>query len=347
MRLLVSFITTIVILITICDVESFDHMQRLYQLMHEKNITAPKIRDYGNITKHCTNTTKKCLWKCCNFGESVRRSKCIPSKLDNILNDVVIYDSDLQQTDKDLLDTFHLVPNHFSHKQFRMYKFRLNILFETYLSEDGIVIIEMYNEFYRFYKIDVNSFCIDINEMIQKVLIYGVIYNENDDIPELNTASHYYRIIALILCTILLIFVIAIYCAHPHLRDLHGMLVTTLLCCYLGKTTIEIIHHINIIQREFYSILESLHIFFNLTTFSFTNVMFHNVWKSIRSERNAVNMRQNKLKQYFKYIAYGFGLPLVLTITISIINFIDMTSIPWFITPKFYRRQTCIDSRNI
>ncbi|XP_022813996.1 uncharacterized protein LOC111347851 isoform X2 [Spodoptera litura] len=333
MRLLVFLTTTTIILI--CDVESFDHRQRLYQRMLENNITLPettyKPRDYGNITRYCKNTTKKCIWKCCNFGESVRGRRCIPTKPDklSILNDVVIYDSNLLRTDKTLQDTFHLVPNHFSNEEFRTYTFPLNLIFEVYLSEDGILFYDMDNDVNGFDKISVNNFCIDVRR--HKINFFGDFGNEERTWwPEENGTSICYRLVVM-------------YCVRPHLRDLHGMLVMTLLCCYLSKSFIEI-HHVvfnHVIVRNTVLVMESFHIFCNLATFSLTNVMFHIVWKSIKSGGNTMNTRQNKFKQYIKYIAYAFGLPLILTIAILIINLMDLRYIPWFITPKMDTILTC------
>ncbi|CAH1638353.1 unnamed protein product [Spodoptera littoralis] len=353
MRLLV-FLTTITIIL-ICDVESFDYRHHVYQIMLENNITLPKKtyirRDYGNITRYCTNTTKKCIWKCCNFGESVEDKRCIPAKhnfnnntKDNlsILNDVLIYDSKGLRTAKTLQDKFHLVPNHFSNEEFRMNSLALNIYFEIYLSEDGVLFYDIDNNGYSnvnvFDKISVNNFCIDEENY---VINFFVDFGNEHVTPKPD--SLYYRTVAHILCVILVTSVLVMYCVRPHLRDLHGMLVMTLLCCYLGKSIIEI-HHIvfiHVISRKIVLLMETLHIFCNLATYSLTNVMFHIVWKSIKLGGNTMNTRRNKIKQYIKYIAYAFGLPLILTLAILYINSVDMRSISWFITPKMDSILTC------
>ncbi|CAH0691995.1 unnamed protein product [Spodoptera exigua] len=288
MRILVSIFTTVTLIVLISDVESYNHGQRVAQLMLENNIPVPKthkIFDYGNITRNCINTTKVCVWKCGPFGKQLRLMIHVKKniyrnkKIDDQLNKVLIYDKSLQRTDKTLQDTLHLVPNHFSNLDFRMNSFNLNILFKTYLLEDGNLITEIPNDFNRFYRIDVNHFCVDIN-IRRQIVFYGVVNDE--EIPEKSITSNIYRV------------------------------------------------------------FEPLHIFCNLTCFSLTNVMFYNVWKSVRSGGNSVNTHQNKFKQYIKYTAYGFGLPLILTISILIIDFRDMTHIPWFITPKLKYLRTCL-----
>ncbi|KAF9423884.1 hypothetical protein HW555_000942 [Spodoptera exigua] len=349
MRILVSIFTTVTLIVLISDVESYNHGQRVAQLMLENNITVPKthkIYDYGNITRNCINTTKVCVWKCGPFGKQLRlmiygkKNIYRNKKIDDQLNKVLIYDKSLQRTDKTLQDTLHLVPNHFSNLDFRMNSFNLNILFKTYLLEDGNLITEIPNDFNRFYKIDVNHFCVDIN-IRRQIVFYGVVNDE--EIPEKSVTSNIYRVFALPLGMVLLAYVLVIYCIRSHLWDIHGMLVMTLICCYLGKNVIEFIHHFVPMHLGFSRlILEPLHIFCNLTCFSLTNVMFYNVWKSIRSGGNAINTHQNKFKQYIKYTAYGFGLPLILTISILIIDFRDMTHIPWFITPKLKYLRTCL-----
>uniref|UniRef100_A0A2A4J9D1 G-protein coupled receptors family 2 profile 2 domain-containing protein n=1 Tax=Heliothis virescens TaxID=7102 RepID=A0A2A4J9D1_HELVI len=235
---------------------------------------------------------------------------------------------------------FDIVPGLFLYQQYGM--MNLTSFLVPYLTKEGILYGELRNAFNRWKKFEVNQFCIDVTK--EGRVVYFV------DVTNLVTYSgfHYtfYRKFALILCVILLLIVLITYSALSHLRDMGGKLLKIIVCCFLVLTFIEY-GHCTIVVYDWIAIVtffESLHYFFNLAIFTWLNVMFYDVWRSLRNKNaEPLNSTISTNKLFMKYILYGFGVPFVMTICIVIFEYTDATSVPWLITPKLNSLGTCKD----
>ncbi|XP_049694265.2 G-protein coupled receptor Mth isoform X1 [Helicoverpa armigera] len=318
--------------------------------MKVENISFYQMQDLPppssvNISKYCNNTSKTCIWKCCPHGEAVIYArKCLPAKgyLSNAT--LQIYDSKFREVTKTSMadqNTFEMVPDYFSFQQSGIMS--LTSFLVPYLTKDGILYGELRNAFDRWKKFEVNHFCVDVTRK-GRVVYFVDVTNLITDQALMNFHSTFYRRFALFLCLILLVVVLIVYSSLSHLRDMGGKLLRTLVCCFIVVTVIEFAHCTVVIYDwiALVTFFESVHYFFNLAIFTWLNVMFYDVWRSLRNKNGEFHPSTiSRSYLYMKYMLYGFGVPLILTICIVIFENTDVSSVPWFITPKLNSLATC------
>ncbi|XP_075978094.1 G-protein coupled receptor Mth2-like [Anticarsia gemmatalis] len=283
---------------------------------------------------------KKCIYKCCPHGQYVAKKKvCTPKNAPFENHAYNVYDDDLNLKNKSVLDTFTFIPGKFAKdKLFHADSGNLNSVgYRTYFMESGILIVEMPNAYYRYVKVNNESFCVDFridkkNNVMPVPKVWAVMTDEQ------NQPSDIYMTSATLVSCVFMLLVLVVYYLLPELQNLCGMIlmayVASLLMAFLLLSTIQM----SVYTEETCLGLTFCIYYFFLASFCWMNIMSYDIWWTFRGYAKArpIHRRGERFK-FMMYALYAWGLPLAMTIAFGILDTIDMKEYPWFVTPSLMK----------
>lgn len=291
------------------------------------------------------NCNKVLMPICCPDNHIVDGKVCVAYegqiRLD--FSKLKIYNKYYYPTEKSVKDDFS---SHFLNTSFLSDPNVLNIDVLTrgnshlnyYLIEDGSLYVETPNAYERWSKVENNTFCIGhyIFSGTNETHTGFWMFMENEEPTEQNPLL---TISAMYLSSFFFILVLVVYSLLSELRNLHGKVlmayVASMLAAFLSLATLQLL---TILDKHTVDICLTFTFktyYFFLASFCWMNIMSFDIWWTFRGYAKARPIhRRGELFKFLVYCCYAFGLPLMMTLALIILNSMDLSHIPWFITPK-------------
>ncbi|CAK1580513.1 unnamed protein product [Parnassius mnemosyne] len=300
-----------------------------------KSIVIKNNEDFKSICNE-----HKCLPKCCNETDYIgEKKKCVPYKGNLDFSNVTIYTDDIYETGKSLRDLFYLVPGKFSNKTFKEVAFDMTRWgLNNYLTEDGIVYLETPNAFRRWTPLDTHHFCVEHQRPLTgkgtpEAKFFVVL--DDEYVPE----SNGFFTAALLISCVFLALTLLVYALLPELRNLCGMVLMAYVASQFGAFLVLAVIQIGLHPVSVCLGLTFCAYFFFLSSFCWMNVMSIDIWWTFRGYAKARPIhRRGETFKFLMYCSYAWGLPLAMSIALAILNEIDVSHLPWLITPKIPRQ---------
>lgn len=277
---------------------------------------------------------KKCIWKCCPENMYVNRKKCAPYKEALNFSDYPVFDGDMYESGKKFSELFAFVPNKFHNESFRNDSYNMNRLFNVYLMTSGSAYLELPNAFQRWTLVAPSNFCLDYilpNKRVKKPEINLWATFEEADVME----SNIYMTIGMLISCVFMGLVLLVYALLPELRNLCGLVLMSYVASLLMAFLL-----LAVVQLYQFTDVECLWMTFTvyycfMASFCWMNIMSYDIWWTFRGYAKARPIhRRGETFKFCMYSLYGWGVPLGLTAFLGIINEMDLTHVPWFITPQ-------------
>ncbi|KAJ8731199.1 hypothetical protein PYW07_004363 [Mythimna separata] len=274
--------------------------------------------------------------KCCPEGKYVgRRKTCVLYNHTLSFSVIKVYDENIKYTGKSLEDVFNLKPSKFKDAPFRKEVLDVTMLdFNIYLTESGVLQLELPNAYNRWNPIPIANYCVDYRIMADPKLVkprYWVQLPGGDFVQ-----SNIYLTSATLVSCFFMLLVLLVYLLLPELRNLCGMIlmayVFSLFMAFLLLAVIQIKIHKT---ETCIGLTMSIYYFF-LATFCWMSVMSYDIWWTFRGYAKARAIhRRGELFKFLMYALFAFGVPLLMTIGLYVLNSMkdDMRDLPWFVTP--------------
>ncbi|CAK1551259.1 unnamed protein product [Leptosia nina] len=274
-----------------------------------------------------------------HFGEVVNGTECVRASSGDF-SSVSVYDYYLYKTDKKLSDAFHVVTNKFGNRDFAEAAYYATYIGgDVYLEESGALYVEMPNKFDRWLHISNKDFCIDYelteNGTVSETPQFWVNY---EAAPERQKNSVVF-VVALGVSSFFLFLVLLIYILLPDSQNLVGKI----RMCYVSSYIVYFVS-LAVILGKLHSettcvVLSFIAYFSIIATCCWMNIMSYDIWSTFRSRSStkfsgSSERRRIERRKFRRYCYYGWGLPMCMAIGLMIINSLDMTDVPWFITPQ-------------
>ncbi|XP_063364476.1 G-protein coupled receptor Mth2-like [Cydia amplana] len=219
--------------------------------------------------------------------------------------------------------------------------FDMSRKFNNYLLEDGTVMQELPNSYNRFKPIANDKFCIDIalpngrNIHEPRFRIWTIPTPVPEDEFESNSI---FLVSGFLVSSVFLILVLIVYCLLPELRNLCGKILMAYVACLLATfLSFALLDFISMADEntEIICLIFTFLIHYScLACFCWMNVMSIDIWWTFRGYAKARPIhRRGETFKFLMYCLYAFGMPLVLTIGMGVIDTMDLRHIPWFIKP--------------
>nr|XP_021200195.2 G-protein coupled receptor Mth2 [Helicoverpa armigera] len=278
--------------------------------------------------------------KCCPLGECVsRRKMCVKTPFsENFSSKITVYTKDLYETGMAFEDVFNISDNKFGDKNFRRESLDLTYLnFITYITENGVLQLELPNAYERWLSFSPKDYCVDCRLLVRgrnngKPRIWAVLPTIDDTDTNHSKQLKYATFIS---CFFLLL-VLIVYMLLPELRNLSGVI---LMAYIISLFTAFLL--LGLIQISYYDALGciciTMGIYFSfLACFCWMNIMAFDVWWTIRGYAKGRHIhRRGERFKFVMYCLYAFGIPLLMTIGLFLLNLYgpSMKHLPWFVTP--------------
>ncbi|XP_029177760.1 G-protein coupled receptor Mth2-like [Nylanderia fulva] len=140
-----------------------------------------------------------------------------------------------------------------------------------------------------------------------------------------------------------------VYSILPELRNVHGFILRNYigaLSIAYGIDIVNIIIRTNAVQDSVCITIAFLIYFCFLASFFWLNIMSFDIWWTFRTFYSLQrNVKQQQRKKLLFYAIYAWGIPFILAIVCSIMDFI--TSVPEIFQPKFRTSGCILDGENI
>ncbi|CAF4932872.1 unnamed protein product [Pieris macdunnoughi] len=191
-----------------------------------------------------------------------------------------------------------------------------------------------------------SSFCLDYKENGNSTEIgFWLINNgtQHQEKPVKDLEQSYISITALLTSCVFLSLTILVYVFLPKLRNLKGKIllscVISLLGAFLALATMQIVEISSATVPPCYS-FTSLFYFFILSSFCWMNALSFMMWRDYgrmfeRTPR--ANNREIENRRYKKYLVYAWGVPMILTILLNVLDHAGLERFSWFMVPNIIR----------
>lgn len=204
--------------------------------------------------------------------------------------------------------------------------------FNTYLTEAGFLYLESPNSFTRWFKRDSNQFCVDyaLKRNKEPVLKF---WASVEDFQEPDELSSMYAQWIICIC---LLMVLIVFPSVPANRNFNGiMLLHVIFSLFIVFVLFKIMNLMTMYENSCLRFTFCMY-FFYIASFCWINVMAYNTWRTFGDYVEMQSARHtNGIRKMVVYSAYAWGLPLVLTICIAVVNSLDLRdTMPWFIQPN-------------
>ncbi|CAB3261686.1 unnamed protein product [Arctia plantaginis] len=277
-----------------------------------------------------------CIYKCCSHGECIRLRQCVPCDAGSNFSAFIVYDENIVDIGKRVPDIFHIVPEIYKSKE-EFQDSAVNVYqieFNPYIIKTGELILEAPNSYHRWITVQRDYFCVDYfitkkGKLINTPKIWAIV--EGEEYPESDISL---TAATLVSCFFLLL-VLVVYFLLPELQNLCGMIlmayVGSLFMAFLLLATIQLDRYED---NACIGLTMGIYYFF-LASFCWMSVMSYDIWWTFRGYAKARPIhRRGESFKFLMYCLYAWGVPLLMTIFIFVVNTIDMSHMPWFITPN-------------
>ncbi|PZC85759.1 hypothetical protein B5X24_HaOG215121 [Helicoverpa armigera] len=276
---------------------------------------------------------EKLIHKCCSTDRYVGLKRtCVDYNETLTFSNITVYDKALNSTGKSLQEVFSLITKKFEDETFRKNALDVTLLnFNIYLTESGILTLEVPNAYNRWFAVPQGNYCVDYHVADPGRItprFWAILPNE-----EFIESSLYTTCATSISCFCLLL-VLIVYILLPELHHVVGKIVMAtvgnLFIAFLLMTIIQINK-----LTEGSCIRYTLSIyFFLLASFFWINVLSFDICKRFWNIKSALIRRKEDPIYFVIYCIYAWGMPLLMTIGLGVLNTADMRDRPWFVTPR-------------
>lgn len=302
------------------------------------SITIIKISYALNDTTNENQTEingRKIIRKCCPMGQHVNRTRCQDYNKAQDFRNLKVYDKNIYDTNKSFDSVFTIVPKMFEENpDFKLAAINMNALgFIPYIIEDGSLQLELPNTYNRWNLIGRGNFCIDYIIMKSGRLTAAPKFFTTMEGEVLEEPNDYLTIASLV-SFFFMVLVLLVYILLPELQNLCGLILMAYLACLcMAFLLLAIIQSFQHTIGACIGLTLGIYYFF-LVSFCWMTVMSYDIWWTFRGYAKARPIhRRGELFKFLMYSLYSFGVPLLMTIGLGILNTVNMKSWPWFITP--------------
>ncbi|KAJ2949299.1 hypothetical protein O0L34_g6251 [Tuta absoluta] len=296
------------------------------------------IVDYNKLCE-----TKVCIPKCCPEDYCVFgfHKKCLNIKKKSLkkthnFSDVPIYDDNLQETGKFLIN-FTFLSGRFEDEEFITNAYDYSSLHHKYyITQNGSLYEEMPNRLKRFTKLNHSEYCVDYLFKMPKLgykdhqLKFYTRFPASKESVGDNPVITYGLAVSCFFLTLVLI----VYSLLRELRNLSGMVLMAYVASLLGSFILLCVMQIGENYTNVCRGLTYATYFCLLASFCWMNIMSCDIWWTFRGYAKARPIhRRGEPFKFFMYCLYAFGLPAAMTVMVIVTDSVDMTHIPWFVTP--------------
>ncbi|XP_045484041.1 G-protein coupled receptor Mth2-like isoform X2 [Pieris rapae] len=190
-----------------------------------------------------------------------------------------------------------------------------------------------------------SSFCLDYKENGNSTGIGFWLINDGTETKTKlvnNVEESYINITALLTSCVFLSLTILVYALLPKLRNMKGKIllscVISLFGAFLALAILKIVKLLGaiLLPSLCYSLI-SLFYFFFLSSFCWMNALSFMMWRDYRRmfERTPrIDNREIVNRRYRKYLVYAWGVPLILTILLNVLDQSGLKRYSWFMLPN-------------
>ncbi|CAD0201199.1 unnamed protein product [Chrysodeixis includens] len=296
----------------------------------------------GVISGVGTTSHKNLVNKCCPKNQYVgKRKMCVFSEEAYNFSGVQVYDDDMNKVDKGFNELLELAPEKFADMEFKFGSLDVVVFgLKPYVLQNGDLMLEHPNEYNRWTYVPKAKYCIDYRLMGEPSIRYW--YHPPQE-PEVVYEMFEFLKYGMLVSCFFMLLVLIVYCLLPELRNLCGMIlmatISSLLLAFLFLVSITIkLHSVNTCIG-----LTLATYYFFLSSFSWMTVMSFDIWWTFRgySKARPIHRRGDNIK-FLTYCLFAYGVPLVLTIFMGVLNSVNLRHWPWFITPHVAETQCFI-----
>ncbi|CAF4932899.1 unnamed protein product [Pieris macdunnoughi] len=283
--------------------------------------------------------SKVCIYKCCPRDQVVLYSECVQAKAGN-LSDVDVYDYYLNKAKRKFNEIFHVITNKYANRVFAESAYlAIFIGGDVYLEESGSLYVEMPNQYRRWIQITNKDFCIDYsmteNDTLSDSPQFFVNYQAE---PPRQKQSTIY-VVALGISSVFLFLVLLIYILLPEAQNLVGKIRMCYVSSYIGYFVSVAVVLDGSHSETTCKILSFIAYFSIIATCCWMNIMSYDIWSTFRTRGStkfsgSSERRRIEKRKFRRYCCYGWGIPLSMAAGLMIINSLDLSGLPWFITPQ-------------
>ncbi|RVE50936.1 hypothetical protein evm_004503 [Chilo suppressalis] len=299
----------------------------------QRNISG-EVRPFG-----CICELKKCFHKCCPLNTVMYNKSCtqMPGE-DRVVNGnlTLNYIDRLKRRLDVTKDEFALLYGRPCSAVFMEVE-------KWYLQEDGSLYVDTPNMIPPWMVRGPDTYCIDT-----------FVYDNPDGTRSTRMDAlvcfaskqeeHYYLLTStcMVISCVFILVTCAVYAWLPELRNLHGrVLMAYLLCLCVGFSlfaTMQILLYVDNISATTCVGL-TIGIYFSLlSAFFWLNVMSFDIWWTFSGKRGLSLEKLSIKGRFYAYALYAFGIPTVLTILLTALEFSGLPPHPWL---PMLRHQGC------
>ncbi|XP_038220758.1 probable G-protein coupled receptor Mth-like 1 [Zerene cesonia] len=278
------------------------------------------------------------IFKCCPTGEIISSPPECVSAVKNDFSNITVYDYYMNALNRNFNDIFHVIPYKFNDTAFANQVYAADLIEKNvYLEQSGVLYIDMANEYNRW--IAITDFCIDYmvpeNGELHSEPQFWVNYSKNEEREKPTNIL----IAALSVSTIFLFLTLVVY--HLIFYNKMTLVIKIRVCLIYSYISyfISMAIIIDVTPSGTECVILSFIAYFSvMATCCWLNVMSYDTWYTFRDllSRNLTPSEKRRWDshKYKRYVVYGWGVPLFMSIGMIVINSIDMSGLPWFITPQ-------------
>ncbi|KAJ8731198.1 hypothetical protein PYW07_004362 [Mythimna separata] len=247
-----------------------------------------------------------------------------------------IFDEDINLTGKSFEDLFTLIPMELINKTLPKDFIDVStpeLGYRVNLTESGDLILEFPNAFYRWSKRPPEQYCIDSRNGSDP-RFWTIPPTDGQACSSKN--SDKYLVYATAASCFFIFLVLVVYLMLPELQNLRGLILMAYLFSLMVAFLLLVVNQNTSFDTGCIGFASGIYFFF-LAAFCWMSVMSFDMWSTFRNNYTVSrHRRREELCKFFKYSLYAWGVPLLMTIFMNVVNAYkhDMKDLPWFITPR-------------
>ncbi|XP_063624837.1 G-protein coupled receptor Mth2-like [Cydia splendana] len=318
----------------------------------------------GSIaTSSQTCKSSDCLLKCCPKKQIMRVTydeddneirKCVDiHKLakDGVQNpddysDFSVYNKDIQskiiKTNKRVRDFNFIYVANFTNGDGC---FSSNSISDTYLLENGKWAMQRRNHWHQWIMFEPGEFCIDnevsmLDGKLESTTPTPLVCVARPSEPPPSNRRALTSAYGLLVSCVFLLLVLAVYALLPELRNLAGLILMACMATYFAFFFIRIVHvfgnESEVLLTNGCVALTIIFHYLTISTFCWMNVMSFDIWWTFRRVRKSKTHRRGIMYKFRWYCVYAWGLPMLATLFVIIVDRLDLSHMPNFVQPHLF-----------
>uniref|UniRef100_A0A2A4J442 G-protein coupled receptors family 2 profile 2 domain-containing protein n=1 Tax=Heliothis virescens TaxID=7102 RepID=A0A2A4J442_HELVI len=288
------------------------------------------VEDYQRVQ---SSRFEKFINKCCSLDRYVGRKRtCVEYNETQTFSSIKVYDKALNSTGKSLQNVFSLTTKKFQNETFRKNALDITLMnFNIYLTESGILTLEVPNAYHRWFAVPQGDYCVDYHVADPDHITpkFWAILPDEEFI-----ASSLYTTCATFISCIFLLLVLIVYILLPEFHNLVGLMIMAMIGNLFIAFLLMYIIQIKELTEESCIGFTMASYFFLLASFFWINVISFDICRTFWWVKNLPLRRKEDRSDLVMYCIYAWGMPLLMTIGLGVLNSVDMRDRPWFVTPR-------------